>query len=195
MEARKAKLLVCLMLLILGVAGFHALPQCGFTNLDDSNYVQNNSIMGHGISLYSIKWAFTTVHASYWIPLTWLSLLLDAQLYGLNAGGYHLTNLLLHMANAFLLFLLLNKATRRLWPSALVAGLFMVHPIQVESVAWITERKDVLSVFFWMLAFLAYLSYVEKPKKNHICTDNPPVRPGTHGQTHDCHPALRPAPL
>ncbi|MBI9073828.1 MAG: tetratricopeptide repeat protein [Desulfatibacillum sp.] len=166
MDARKKKLLVCLMLLVLALAGFHALPQCDFTNLDDSNYVQNNSVMGHGISLHSIKWAFTTLHGSYWIPLTWLSLLLDAHLYGMNAGGYHLTNLLFHIANGFLLFLLLNRATRRLWLSALVAGLFMVHPIQVESVAWITERKDVLSVFFWMLTFHAYLAYVENPRRS-----------------------------
>jgi len=110
-----------------------------------------------------VVWAFTTGHASNWHPLTWLSLQLDAQLFGTQAWGYHLTNLVLHVANALLLLLLLWKMTGAWWPSALVAALFAVHPLHVESVAWVTERKDVLSTLFGFLALLAYAGYVKRP--------------------------------
>ncbi len=107
-----------------------------------------------------IAWAFTHIHAGYWAPLTWLSLMLDCQLYGLNAGGHHLTNVLLHAATAVLLFLVLRRLTGGFWSSALVAALFAVHPLHVESVAWVTERKDVLSGLFFMLTLGAYLGCV-----------------------------------
>ena len=110
-----------------------------------------------------VKWAFTNVHAGYWIPLTWISLMFDYSLNGLFAGGYHLTNIILHTLNALLLFLLLKRMTRALWPSALVAALFAWHPLHLESVAWVTERKDVLSTFFRAVTILAYLHSAEKP--------------------------------
>ena len=104
-----------------------------------------------GLSSQGLIWAFTTTHTKMWQPLTWLSLMLDCQLYGLNAGGHHVTNVLLHAATAVLLFLVFRRMTGQLWPSALVAGLFAIHPLRAESVAWVTERKDVLSGLFFML--------------------------------------------
>ena len=108
-------------------------------------------------------WAFSTTYAEFWHPLTWLSLMLDYQLYGLNAGGYHLTNLILHILSTLLLFWLFDRMTKEIWNSAFVAAFFALHPLHVESVAWISERKDVLSAFFWMLTLCLYVYYTEKP--------------------------------
>lgn len=163
MRFRNPELLTCLFLTALVFAVFRQLPGYEFIYLDDGLYVTENRHLSLGLSWQGIKWAFTTWHAGYWIPLTWLSLLADWQIYGLNAGGYHLTNLLLHLANAILLFLLLTKTTKAMWQSAFVAALFAIHPLQVESVAWVTERKDVLSTLFLMLILLAYARYVKKP--------------------------------
>jgi len=119
----------------------------------------------------SIAWAFRTLHGGFYIPMTWCSLMLDHQLYGLNPSGYHLSNLVFHLLNVVLLFLALQKMTGSLWKSAFVAGLFGVHPLRVESVAWITERKDVLSTFFWMLSLLAYTHYTRYPRvRNYLLT-------------------------
>jgi protein O-mannosyl-transferase len=134
-----------------------------FVVMDDGLYVYDNAGVTRGLSLAGLHWAFTNIHAGYWIPLTWISLMLDHSLYGLFAGGYHLTNLLLHALNALLLFAALKRMTRALWPSALVAALFAWHPLHVESVAWVTERKDVLSTLFLLLTILAYTRYAEKP--------------------------------
>jgi len=163
MSLRLFNLLACLFLVVLGFAVFRQLPGCDFINLDDGLYVTKNPYLGLGLSKQGIFWAFTTWHAGYWIPLTWISLLADWQLYGLNAGGYHLTNLLLHIINAILLFLFLVKTTKAKWQSVFVAALFAIHPLQVESVAWVTERKDVLCTFFWFLTLHAYIRYVKKP--------------------------------
>jgi tetratricopeptide (TPR) repeat protein len=136
----------------------------GFVNLDDEGYVAKNPHLRGGLTADALIWAFTTNRQMNWHPLTWLSLLLDAQFYGTTwAGGFHLTNVLLHAANAVLLFLLLRWTTGRLWPSALVAALFAAHPARVESVAWITERKDVLSGFFGLLTLWAYVWYTRAP--------------------------------
>ncbi len=135
----------------------------GFVNYDDGLYVYENAHVLHGLSPREIVWAFTRLHAGYWIPLTWISFMLDSQLYGLEAGGYHLTNVLLHAATTILLFLVLEQMTGRFWPCALVAALFAVHPLHVESVAWVTERKDLLSGLFFLLALRAYLGYVRGP--------------------------------
>ncbi|MGD0786298.1 MAG: tetratricopeptide repeat protein, partial [Sedimentisphaerales bacterium] len=110
-----------------------------------------------------VSWAVTTGYGAFWHPLTWLSLILDGQFYGPNPAGYHLTNLFLHLVNTLLLFTVLKKMTGSLWQSTFVATLFALHPFHVESVAWISERKDVLSIFFWLLAMLAYVQYVKKP--------------------------------
>jgi tetratricopeptide (TPR) repeat protein len=134
-----------------------------FIKYDDNLYVTNNLHVQGGLTASGLKWAFTNVDAGFWHPLTWLSLMLDDELYGLNAGGYHLTNVLLHLLNTLLLFGVLLRMTGQLGRSGFVAALFAVHPLHVESVAWIAERKDVLSAWFWMLATGAYVLYTERP--------------------------------
>ncbi len=134
----------------------------GFIPLDDPGYVYNNPHVRAGLTWDGLGWAFTTFRQANWHPLTWLSLMLDAQFFGLHAGGYHLTNLLLHTLDTLLLFRWLRVATGALWPSAVVAFLFAVHPLHVESVAWVTERKDVLSTAFFFLNLLAYTRYTRE---------------------------------
>ena len=135
-----------------------------FINYDDNEYVSENQHVLNGLTQDGIIWAFTTTpHVGNWHPITWLSLMLDCQLFGTNAGWMHFVNLLLHIANTLLLFAVLKKMTGSLWPSAFVAAAFALHPMHVESVAWIAERKDVLSTLFWMLTLLAYVSYVKRP--------------------------------
>ena len=135
-----------------------------FINYDDNLYVTENRHVQEGLTREGIIWAFTdTDQAGLWIPLTWLSLMLDHDLYGSKAGGYKITNLLFHLANILLLFMILKKMTGELWRSAFVAALFALHPLRVESVAWVTERKDVLSTLFWMLTLWYYLLYVKRP--------------------------------
>src|SRR5208282_4219790 len=135
---------ICLVLALVTVVVYWPITHHSFTNFDDDGYITGNSHVKSG--------------------LTWISHMVDCQLYGLNAGGHHLTNLLFHIANTLLLFLLLNELTGALWRSAFVAALFAWHPLHVESVAWAAERKDVLSAFFWMLTLLAYARFVEKSK-------------------------------
>jgi tetratricopeptide (TPR) repeat protein len=134
-----------------------------FVNYDDNLYVYENHHIVSGLTFDNIKWALTTGNAANWHPLTWLSLMLDRLLFGPNPAGFHLTNLFFHIANTLLLFLVLKQMTKAIWQSAFVAALFALHPMHVESVAWIAERKDVLSTFFWMLTLLAYISYVKRP--------------------------------
>ena len=135
----------------------------GFLHYDDYQYVVDNPHVRHGLTRQGVLWALTSGYASNWHPLTWLSHMLDCELYGLNPQGHHLNNLLLHIANALLLFRLLLRMTGALWRSAFVAALFALHPLHVESVAWVAERKDVLSTLFWMLTLGAYLRYRERP--------------------------------
>jgi Flp pilus assembly protein TadD len=137
----------------------------GFVNLDDQVYVYENPHVRNGLTWEGFRWAFTALDASLWHPLTWLSLMLDAQLFGAKeAWGFHLTSLALHATNTVLLFGLLRCLTGATWRSAFVAALFGSHPLHVESVAWVSERKDVLSTFFWLLALWAYAGYVQSPK-------------------------------
>ena len=150
-----------LMLLVLGV--FSQIAWHDFINFDDGIYVTENNHVQAGLSWQSIHWAFVSFDATNWHPVTWLSHMLDCELYGLNPAGHHLTNLFLHLANTLLLFLVLRTATGRIWESAMVAALFGIHPLHVESVAWVAERKDVLSGLFWMLTMLAYVHYCRKP--------------------------------
>ncbi len=131
-----------------------------FVNFDDGWYVYDNPQISGGLSARGIVWVFTHEHGANWHPLTGLSHLLDCQIFGLHAGGHHLTNVLLHAATAVVLFLVLWRMTGGFWPSAVVAGLFAVHPLRVESVAWISERKDVLSGLFFVLSLAAYVGYV-----------------------------------
>jgi Flp pilus assembly protein TadD len=133
-----------------------------FINYDDIYYVSQNDHILSGLTIENITWAFTTNLTANWHPLTWLSLMLDCQLFGPNPGWIHFINVLFHIANTLLLFAVLKKTTNLLWPSAFVAAAFALHPMHVESVAWIAERKDVLSTFFFMLTLLAYIEYVKK---------------------------------
>ena len=135
----------------------------GFINFDDNTYITENPMVQKGLTIPGMHWAFTHVWASNWHPLTWLSHMLDCQLYGLNAGGHHLTNVLLHTATVILLFLVLRRMTGHLWRSAFVAAVFAIHPLRVESVAWLAERKDVLSGLFFMLTLGAYIYYASRP--------------------------------
>jgi len=134
-----------------------------FTHFDDKRYVTANPMVHAGLSLESVRWAFFTNYLSNWHPLTWVSLMTDYEIAGLNRQVFHLTNLLLHIANSALLFLALRSMTGAVWRSWFVAALFALHPLHVESVAWVAERKDVLSTFFLMLTIWAYVSYSRRP--------------------------------
>jgi hypothetical protein len=134
-----------------------------FIILDDNRYIRENPIVNRGLTLAGIAWAFTTFHAANWHPLTWLSHMLDSQIFGLNAGGHLLVNALIHASNTLLLFVFLRRVTGAKWQSAIVAALFALHPLHVESVAWAAERKDTLSTFFGLLSLVAYARYVETP--------------------------------
>ena len=155
---------ICAGLVIVVFAAFGGLRSSGFINYDDPFYVTKNVHVQKGLTGESVAWAFTATDAANWHPLTWLSHMLDVQLFGLDAGKHHLTSLVLHALNAVLLLLLLVRMTGALWRSAFVAALFALHPLHVESVAWIAERKDVLSTLFWLLTLAAWLAYVKSKK-------------------------------
>ncbi|MFC1895071.1 tetratricopeptide repeat protein [Thermodesulfobacteriota bacterium] len=156
--------MLCLFLVIATFAVYCQVQHYDFVIFDDDDYVSDNRHVRNGVTIQGISWAFTTFHASNWHPLTWLSHMLDCQLFGLNPGRHHLTNLLLHIANSLLLFVVFRRMNTGLWRSAFIAALFALHPCHVGSVAWVSERKDVLSTFFWMLTMWAYIRYVERPK-------------------------------
>jgi protein O-mannosyl-transferase len=150
---------VAVTLAILTALFYVPVLDAGFLNWDDPPYVTANPNI-RSLDWSTVVWAFTTFHEGIWHPLTWLSLALDHAIYGLQARGFHLTNLLLHVANTVLVFLVWERMTGAFWRSAVVAALFGLHPMHVESVAWVTERKDVLSTFFWLLTMAAYARYV-----------------------------------
>ncbi|MFC1857522.1 tetratricopeptide repeat protein [Thermodesulfobacteriota bacterium] len=156
--------LVCILLAVLTLAVYGQVGDFSWTNLEDPLNITENPYVQGPVTIEKIVWAFTdgTWVTNYWAPLLWLSFLADYQIYGLNPGGYHLTNVILHIANALLLFIIFKRATGALWRSAFVAALFAIHPLHVESVAWITERKDVLSSLFWMLTMASYVWYAER---------------------------------
>jgi tetratricopeptide (TPR) repeat protein len=156
-------ILICLALTAATLIAYEPIRHNDFVGYDDPAYITENPNVKGGITSSSIVWAFSKSHAGNWHPLTWLSHMLDYELYGLKPLGHHITNLLLHIANTLLLFLLLRKITVATWKSAFVAAAFALHPVHVESVAWAAERKDVLSGLFWMLTLLAYVRYTEKP--------------------------------
>jgi hypothetical protein len=156
-------LFLCAALVIITFAVYWPVRNYEFVRYDDDAYITGNPNVLTGLTPQNIKWAFTTGHVANWHPLTWLSLMLDCQIFGVKPGPMHLVNVAFHVANALLLFIVFNRMTKRLWPSAFVAALFALHPLHVESVAWVAERKDVLSTLFWFLTMLAYVRYVEKP--------------------------------
>jgi len=153
-----------------------------FIYCDDDVYVFENLTVRQGLSGHGLHWAFLQAHAANWHPLTWLSHMLDVQLFGLAAGPHHLVNAGLHAANAALVFLLLLRASGRLWPAWLAAALFALHPLRVESVAWVAERKDVLSLFFGLLTLLAYVRYARRPGWLRGRGRGPALRAGPDGQ-------------
>ena len=155
---------ICLVLTLATTAVFYQVCTYDFVNYDDSIYIYQNLNIQAGMTLKAVKWAFTTGYANFWHPLTWLSHILDWQLFGHNSAGHHITNLIFHIANTLLLFIVLKQMTGAIWPSAFVAALFALHPLHVESVAWVSERKDVLSTFFWLLTMWAYVRFVRRPK-------------------------------
>jgi protein O-mannosyl-transferase len=155
-------LLVCALLMAGTILAFRGVKDAGFVNYDDPEYVTENPVVQRGLTLENVKWAFTTFHFHNWHPLTWLSYMADCQLFGVNARAMHLMNLAFHVANTLLVFLLLLRLTGALGASGIVAAFFGWHPMHVESVAWIAERKDVLSTLFWLLTMCAYAEYAKR---------------------------------
>jgi tetratricopeptide (TPR) repeat protein len=161
--------LICLFLVLITLVVYLPVRRHGFTVYDDGDYVSQNHIVQAGLTWPGVKWAFTTWFASNWHPLTWLSHMTDCECFGLDAGAHHLVNALFHAANAALLFVLLLRLTGAAWPAALVAALFAWHPLRVESVAWVSERKDVLSSFFALLSLLCYTRFArEKSRRDYF---------------------------
>lgn len=154
---------ICMLLVLITLVVFRQALSYQFIDYDDNEYVTENPNVQTELSVDSLKWAFTTGYDSMWQPITWISYIADWEVYGLDPYGYHLTNLLLHLLNVLLLFWILKGITGSLWRSAFVAALFAVHPLRIESVVWIAERKDVLSTFFFLLTIASYVRYARKP--------------------------------
>jgi len=161
----RPEIMVCLFLVIATLAVYWQVRNHSFVNFDDGMYVTDNYHVRAGLSPESVKWALTETEAANWHPLTRLSHMLDVQLFGMNAGAHHMTSMFFHLANTLLLFFVFKRMTGCVWQSGIVAALFALHPLHVESVAWVSERKDVLSAFFWLLTMGGYVLYVERPGK------------------------------
>jgi Tfp pilus assembly protein PilF len=163
--------LVPLVLALLTLAVYWPVRHHAFINYDDPDYVTENRHVQAGLSRPGLAWAFFNLHGehTYWHPLTWVSHMLDCQLFGVNPGAHHLVNVVFHIANTLLLLLVLNRMTGAFWRSAMVAALFALHPLQVDTVAWVTERKNVLSTLFWLLTLWAYVRFAECRRKNAEC--------------------------
>src|SRR5208283_2515587 len=160
---QKRRLICCLLLALATIALYNPVTRAPFLNFDDVVYVTENPQVHAGLTWNTVVWAFQTSEAANWHPITWLSHALDCQIFGLNPEGPHSVNVLLHAANAVLLFLILESATGLAWRSLMVAALFALHPMNVESAAWIAERKNVLSMLFFLLALAAYGWYTRRP--------------------------------
>src|SRR5208283_1278545 len=164
LSPEKRTLPMALLLIAFVVVAYSPVAHNGFLNFDDGTYITTNPHIKAGLTGQTVKWAFTTFEGAHYHPLTWLTHALDCQLFGLDPAAHHEVNVLLHAANAVLLFLLLQTVTGFPWRSLFVAALFALHPINVESVAWAAERKNVLSMLFLLLALHAYVAYVRQPK-------------------------------
>ena len=156
-------ILVCLFLVIATLAVYWQVQNFEFVNLDDHSYILRNQYVRPGLTFEGINWAFSFPGFDYWHPLTWLSHMLDCHLYGLRPGKHHQISLILHIVNSMLMFMVFKRMTGAVWKSAFVAAMFALHPLNVESVAWLAERKNVLSTFFWMLTMLTYIYYSKRP--------------------------------
>jgi len=164
-------ILICFLLVAMTVLVFGQTLHHQFINFDDETYITENWRVQQGLTKQTVVWAFTTTYANFWHPLTWLSLMADCHFFGLKAGMHHATSLWIHILSTLLLFLLLRKSTGAPWRSAVVAALFAIHPLHVESVAWASERKDILSTFFWMLTMWSYQKYADRPAlKSYLLT-------------------------
>lgn len=148
----------------------------GFISLDDKQYIYENSAVLSGLNRESVKWAFTTVYQANWHPLTWISHFVDITFFGLNSGAHHAVNTLFHLVNSVLAFYVFQRMTGNFWRSAIIAALFAVHPAHVESVAWVAERKDVLSTMFWLLTMFAYIGYAHKEDKSDVDVGGEEIR-------------------
>lgn len=162
-KPRSRAVALCVAVVLATLAIYWPVRSFDFIDYDDIDFITSNPHVQKGITSDGIVWAFTDSSSDWWHPLTWLSHMLDVELFGMNPGPHHLTNLALHVADTLLLFAALTRMTGAMWRSWFVAALFALHPLHVESVAWVAERKDVLSTFFWMLALLAYCRYAERP--------------------------------
>lgn len=158
----RLQILLSILLIVVTFVVFSQMLSHSFLIIDDHLYVTQNEKVKKGLTLHGLLWAFSTIHAEFWHPLTWLSLMLDTQLFGVNPSGYLLTNLMLHLGITLMLFFLLNHTTHHVWKSGFVAALFAIHPLHVESVVWISARKDVLCAFFWMLTMWSYIAFLER---------------------------------
>ena len=158
---------ICLCLALVTLLVYLPVFRAQFINWDDPDYVTRNAHVLSGISLANLRWAFVTNYAANWHPVTWISLMLNSQYFGTSAAAFHAVNLLLHIANTLLLFFWLYGATGAKWRGALVAALFALHPLHAESVAWISERKDVVSTLFWILTLLVYTDYAKTGRVTH----------------------------
>lgn len=165
-SSKLSLLLLSVALIVITLAIYWRVGGHEFINYDDNLYLTENPQVAAGLTGANIIWAFTSVHASNWHPITWLSHMADVQFYGMNPRGHHLTNVVIHALSAALLLFLLFRLTSSLWQSFTVAALFALHPLHVESVAWVAERKDVLSAFFWFLTLLCYAEYVTRRKSS-----------------------------
>jgi Flp pilus assembly protein TadD len=159
----RSEFIICLFLVVTILAAYWQLPIHDFLVFDDNKYITQNTHVHEGITWKNIAWAFSNTDYGYWHPLTWMSHMLAFQVFGLKSGMHHLINLLLHISNTLLLFFVLKRMTGVLWQSAFVAAVFALHPLNVESISWVSERKNVLSTFFWMLTILTYVRYTERP--------------------------------
>ncbi len=159
-------LIIAAAIAIITIVAFEQVRVCGFVDLDDYRYVTQNPHIENGLTVNSVRWSLTSFYAANWHPLTWISHMVDIELFGLNPAGHHIVNLILHIAASVLLFVVLYQMTGQLWPGAAAALLFAVHPLHVESVAWIAERKDVLSTVLALLTILLYLAYTHSRKRS-----------------------------
>ena len=187
----RSELLIATALAVASLAVYGQVISHQFINFDDDLYIRDNPMVIGGLTLKGMAWAFTTFHSAIWHPLTWLSHMVDSQLFGLNAGGHLFVNALIHVSNTLLLFVFLKRVTGARWRSAIVAALFALHPLHVESVAWAAERKDTLSTFFGLLCLLAYARYAEKPSRKKIRSRCRLAGFRADGETNACLLALR----
>jgi tetratricopeptide (TPR) repeat protein len=167
----RTNILLFLVLTIITLITYLQVSRFEFVAYDDDSYVYQNPHIRGGLGLAGVKWAFETFHSANWHPLTWVSHMMDVELFGLDAGKHHLVNLIIHILNTLLVFITFNRMTGRTWENAFIAACFALHPLHVESVAWVSERKDLLCCLFWMLTLLAYSRYTENedPKRYAVC--------------------------